>query len=107
MHLVRIISSFDGERRWDFDLNGDGTNELAGDFDADGVVDIGVGGEITMTGGSLGGIMSMLVGALEPKVKAIAPVVGGGVGGGVHPPRDADHHYGDSYYRTASKYYVN
>jgi len=21
--------------------------------------------------------------------------------------RDADHHYGDSYYRTASKYYVN
>ena len=78
MHLVRIISSFDGERRWDFDLNGDGTNELAGDFDADGVVDIGVGGEITMTGGSLGGIMSMLVGALEPKVKAIAPVVGGG-----------------------------
>ena len=78
MQLIRLIRSFDGERRWAHDLNGDGQPELAGDFDGDGVVDIGFGSDITMTGGSLGGIMSMLVGALEPEVKAVAPVVGGG-----------------------------
>ena len=79
MQLVRLVRSFDGERRWAFDLDGDGTEELAGDFDADGEVDIGLGSTFTMTGGSLGGIMSMLVGALEPQVEAIAPVVGGGM----------------------------
>ncbi len=79
MQTVRLLRSFDGERRWEFDLDGDGENELAGDFDADGEVDVGLGSDITMTGGSLGGIMSMLVGALEPQVQAIAPVVGGGM----------------------------
>ena len=78
MSLIKLFNSFDGERRWSFDLNGDGTNELAGDFDADGVIDVGLGSEFTMTGGSLGGIMSMLMGTVEPQIKAIAPIVGAG-----------------------------
>lgn len=78
MSLIKLFNSFDGERRWRFDLNGDGTNELAGDFDADGVVDVGLGSTFTMTGGSLGGIMAMLMGTIEPQIKAIAPIVGAG-----------------------------
>ena len=38
--LVRLLRSFDGERRWDFDLNNDGVKDLAGDFDGDGVVSV-------------------------------------------------------------------
>jgi len=78
MSLIRLFNSFDGERRWDFDLDKNGENELAGDFDADGEVDVGLGSQITMTGGSLGGIMSMLMGTVEPQIKAIAPIVGAG-----------------------------
>jgi hypothetical protein len=78
MSLIRLLKSFDGERRWDFDLNGDGEKELAGDFDGDGEVDVGAGSSITMTGGSLGGIMSMLMGTVEPEIDAIAPIVGAG-----------------------------
>ena len=37
--LVRVFRSFDGTARWKHDVNGDGQPELAGDFDADGVVD--------------------------------------------------------------------
>lgn len=76
--LVRVMRAFDGERRFDFDLDGDGTPELAGDFDADGEVDIGGDAKILMSGGSLGGILSMLVGATEPEVTTIAPIAGGG-----------------------------
>ena len=51
---------------------------LAGDFDGDGVVDIGKGSQITMVGGSLGGMMSMVMGSVEPELDAIAPMAGGG-----------------------------
>ena len=78
MQLVRILRSFDGTRVSDLDLDGDGKKELAGDFDADGNVDIGGKDSIiAMTGGSLGGIMSMTVGGVEPEVSVIAPVAGG------------------------------
>jgi hypothetical protein len=75
--LIRIIESFDGERRWDFDLDGDGENELAGDFDADGHVDIGHGSTWGMTGGSLGGIMALFMGGVEPHISSIVPISGG------------------------------
>lgn len=79
MNLIRIINSFDGVRPWANDLFGDQLgSELAGDFDGDGVVDIGLGSTFTMSGGSLGGIMAMLMGTVEPHIKAIAPIVGAG-----------------------------
>ncbi len=77
MQLVRILRAFDG-REWAVDVDGDGRDDLAGDFDGDGAIDVGGDGLITMSGGSLGGIMAMLMGSIEPEITAIAPVVGGG-----------------------------
>jgi hypothetical protein len=74
--LVRVVRGFDGTRRG-FDLDGDGAPELAGDFDADGVIDVGGDAPIFMSGGSLGGIMSMVMGGAEPEIAAIAPISGG------------------------------
>ncbi len=78
MQVVRILRGFDGERRFNFDVDGDGVNELAGDFDGDGQVDIGGRASITMTGGSLGGMMATVMGGLEPELDAIVPIVPGG-----------------------------
>ncbi len=78
MQLVRVFSTFDGKRQWKFDLNGDGQKELAGDFDGDGVVDAGGTADIHMMGGSLGGIMSMYMAGVEPKLTSVAPISGGG-----------------------------
>ncbi|MCC6216405.1 MAG: hypothetical protein IT376_16205 [Polyangiaceae bacterium] len=76
--LVRVLRGFDGQRRWSLDVNGDGQQELAGDFDADGVVDLGGDVDYFMLGGSLGGIMSMVMSAVEPALVAAVPVAGGG-----------------------------
>jgi pimeloyl-ACP methyl ester carboxylesterase len=78
MQLIRILRGFDGKHRWNIDVDGDGENDLAGDFDGDGEVDVGGSGAITMTGGSLGGIMAMLMGGLEPELDAIGSIIGGG-----------------------------
>jgi hypothetical protein len=65
--------SFDG------DVNADGSPDLAGDFDGNGVVDLGgPGTEIMFSGGSLGGIMTALFAGVEPAVTAAMPIVGGG-----------------------------
>ena len=79
MQMTRILKSFDGVRRGGQDLNGDGTMELAGDFNSDGIVDVGGPNvPIYTAGGSLGGIMSDILGALDPNVEASAPMAGGG-----------------------------
>jgi hypothetical protein len=78
VQLIRILKTFDGQRRWDWDLNGDGTNELAGDFDGDGQIDVGADSFFGATGGSLGGIMSSMLGAVEPHMDVVAPISGGG-----------------------------
>jgi hypothetical protein len=85
MQLVRILRSFDGKRTWAADSNGDGTidgKDVAGDFDGDGVVDIGGKDAVFgMTGSSLGGMMSAVVGGVEPHVAAVVPqCAGGGLG---------------------------
>jgi len=77
MQLVRILRSFDGKRRWEYDPGKTGQKGLAGDFDGDGKVDMGGSGPIRMMGGSLGGISSLLVGSLEPGVDTIVPISGG------------------------------
>ena len=78
MALARVFATFDGQKTWKYDLNGDGSPEKAGDFDADGVVDAGGTAEMYMMGGSLGGIMSMMMAGVEPKLTAAMPVSGGG-----------------------------
>jgi hypothetical protein len=79
MQMVRVLRSFDGEHRWPFDLDGDGQNELAGDFNADGAVDLGGPQNLYFAfGESEGGIVSEMLAATEPKLSAAAPVAGGG-----------------------------
>lgn len=77
MALIRLFKSFDGTRTWEFDVNGDGKDDLAGDFDGDGEVDIGGKGSISISGGSLGGIMSVVLGGIEPQIDTAIPIAGG------------------------------
>lgn len=83
MSTVRVLRTFDGTTEWKLDVNNDGVHELAGDFDADGVPDIGGQGKVLVTGGSLGGMISVLLGALEPAVSAVAPIAAGGTLGNI------------------------
>jgi hypothetical protein len=81
MQLIRAMRGFDGRARALDDFNGDGnaTNDLAGDFNGDGTVDIGGPDARYFTlGGSLGGILSMILGSADASVRAAAPVSGGG-----------------------------
>ena len=79
LQLVRVLRSFDGQHKWDLDQNHDGEPDLAGDFDGDGVVDLG-GPDVPYYawGQSGGGIHSALLGPLEPAIIATAPTAGGG-----------------------------
>ncbi len=80
MQLVRVLRSWDGKKLWKHDINGNGVeDDVAGDLDGDGTVDVG-GPDmpITMMGASLGGIMAAVVGGLEPEIDAVLPIAGGG-----------------------------
>jgi hypothetical protein len=80
IRLVRVLRTFDGKKKWKFDVNKNGQeDDLAGDFDGDGKVDLG-GPDVPiyMAGASLGGIMSSLLGGIEPDFDAILPVLPGG-----------------------------
>jgi hypothetical protein len=77
MQTVRVLRGFDGSRRWKL-TGGVALDGLAGDFDGDGALDVGGDAPITFVGGSLGGMMTMMMGGLEPEASAIAPIVGGG-----------------------------
>ncbi len=74
--LLRVLRAFGGTTM-PVDVDGDGDRELAGDFNGDGVVDFGGERPYFMTGGSLGGIMTAVVGPLEPAIVAMAPVSAG------------------------------
>ena len=79
VELTRILRSFDGHAASDQDYDGDGKPDLAGDFNGDGVVDIGgPEGHYYSSGGSLGGILAEVHGAIDPYITATAPVSGGG-----------------------------
>ncbi len=75
--LVRILRGFNGVQTWNYDNNRDQKNDLAGDFDGDGVLDIGGTAPIHISGGSLGGIMSALMAGAEPQLDTSVPISGG------------------------------
>lgn len=79
MQLIRAMRGFDGRARSTQDYNRDGAPDLAGDFDGDGTPDVGGPDQrFYAWGGSLGGILSMILGSADPSVRAAAPVSGGG-----------------------------
>ncbi len=63
----------------DYNGNGDPSDDLAGDFNGDGVVDFG-GPDVTYasSGGSFGGLVAEIHGAIDPTFSSTAPVSGGG-----------------------------
>lgn len=79
MQLIRVLRGFDGLKTWQFDQNRNSKrdDDLAGDFDGDGVIDVGGNAPIDITGGSLGGIMSAMMAGVEPQIDVAIPVSGG------------------------------
>jgi hypothetical protein len=81
VQLTRMLKTFDGTTKsgQDYDADGDPTDDLAGDFNGDGVVDLGGPGvRYFSSGGSLGGLVAEIHGAIDPSFTAAAPVSGGG-----------------------------
>ncbi len=81
MQLIRALRGFDGRARAGVDYNGNGRDDddLAGDFNGDGTPDVGgPDAHFYTMGGSLGGILSMVLGAADASVRAAAPVSGSG-----------------------------
>lgn len=78
LQFVRMVRAFDGTRTSAQDTNGDGFGDLLGDFDGDGVVDMGGPGvKYAMWGSSLGGILTGILAGLEPALDAAASHAGG------------------------------
>jgi hypothetical protein len=78
MQATRILKTFDGKTMSAQDFNGDGKLDLAGDFDADGVPDLGGSSDIYASGNSLGGVLALVDGAVDPTIQATASISGGG-----------------------------
>jgi hypothetical protein len=78
MQARRVLKSFDGTTMSTQDFNGDGKLDLAGDFDADGVPDLGGSSDAFVSGNSLGGIVALVTGAIDPTIQATASISGGG-----------------------------
>ncbi len=81
MQLIRVLKSFDGKTRSGQDYNGDGNpnDDLAGDFNGDGIVDLGgPAAAYFSSGGSFGGLVAQMHGAIDPSIVASAPVSGAG-----------------------------
>src|SRR5205823_203240 len=79
MVLIRALRSFDGRRRSTQVFRSAGQPGLAGDFDGDGVVDLGgPDNDYYAWGQSLGGFFAAILPAVEPTITAAAPTSGGG-----------------------------
>jgi len=73
-NLVRVMKSWDGTTKMDMG----GQQVMAGDFNGDGVPDLGGPNQAYFVfGSSLGGILSSILPAVEPAIVAAAPVSGG------------------------------
>jgi hypothetical protein len=85
VQLNRMLKGFDGKTKSGQDYNGDGNpnDDLAGDFNGDGIVDFG-GPKATYSssGGSFGGLVAQVSGAIDPTFTSTVPV--SGAGGYVH-----------------------
>ncbi len=80
MRFIQVLRSL-GTARWDADTNGNGLqDDLMGDWNGDGVVDIGGPDNKSYPtwGQSMGAITSQVLVAVEPMVRASTPVSGGG-----------------------------
>lgn len=94
MRSVQLFRSFDGRLAeaqnfengafrnpvaYDADVFAYDGADVAGDFDGDGVPDAGgPDAQFLFTGGSLGGIVTGVMGGAEPALRAAAPIVGAG-----------------------------
>ncbi len=80
LQAIRVLQSFDGTTEWNVTLTDDGTDtHLAGDFNNDGMPDVGgPDNDYFAMGTSMGGILSSIIGALDPAIVAAAPVSSGG-----------------------------
>ncbi|MEM9067307.1 MAG: hypothetical protein AAGE52_02335 [Myxococcota bacterium] len=94
MRSLQILRSFDGrtanavnfldgpmgeELGYNADIFDYEGPDIAGDFDGDGVPDVGgPDAGYFFTGGSLGGIITGIMGGVEPSLRAAAPIVGAG-----------------------------
>jgi hypothetical protein len=79
VQTIRVLRSF-GLGTMPVDVDGDGRDEINGDFNADGVPDIGGETGYYVFGQSLGGILAGVIGPIEPMVLAAVP---GSAGGGL------------------------
>lgn len=79
MQVVRMLRGFDGKARWAFDPGARGAPGLAGDFDGDGVVDVGGAAPLHVIGGSLGGITGGVFAGVEPQLDSAVAIVPGGM----------------------------
>ena len=79
MQVMRTLRGFDGTARWAFDPKNTGMPGLAGDFDGDGVVDVGGNAALHVLGGSLGGITGGVFAGIEPAIDSTVAIVPGGM----------------------------
>jgi hypothetical protein len=79
MQIIRTLRGFDGKARWKFDPAHQGMPGLAGDFDGDGVVDVGGAAPLHVLGGSLGGITGSVLAGVEPAIDDVVAIVPGGM----------------------------
>ncbi len=75
MQVVRTLRSFDGKATW----NVTGSPGIAGDFDGDGLVDVGGAAPLHVIGGSLGGITGGVFAGVEPQIDSAVAIVPGGM----------------------------
>ncbi|MBZ0254070.1 MAG: hypothetical protein K8I02_12085, partial [Candidatus Methylomirabilis sp.] len=75
VQMIAIMRRFDGATVWDFDVNRNGLrDDLAGDFDGDGRVDVGgPDAPYYSMGQSLGAFFSAILPAVEPAATAAVP----------------------------------